>query len=392
MSESEACDPLSELRRVAHERLGLDPNKATLTCALSRYKAEPGNEFQSLVDAATVQYSWLFRDLEQLQGSVQLIAQQPRSRRPEVWVPGCATGEDVYSLAALCTEANLEARILGTDVNAKALEAARLAKYTGGSIRMVPPAYRSLLEGQGETLQVVEEKRKEARFQQHNLMEPAPRSSREDGLWDLIVCRNVFIYFSEQSISVALSHFRDSLREGGTLILGASDIVRGLPLGLHAEEAGKRVVFRKRHGDFEQPKRQAKPRPAARPAPTKARPAAPPREEATSPPVAPSTENSAEEAEATELFLRGVESFQQGHFPIALTQFRRAHFLAPGLWPACYYLAQSLEMLGCENEARQSYRQLEALLATDPTLPRHLADEYDFLRNDVETLARYKGR
>src|SRR3984957_15984678 len=95
-----------------------------------------------LLDTITVGHTWFFRDLEQAEAIVSVLRALTKGRsRPEVWVAGCSTGEDAYTVALLAGAAGVDVEVLGTDVNPRALERARAARYADWSRRQGPPAY-----------------------------------------------------------------------------------------------------------------------------------------------------------------------------------------------------------------------------------------------------------
>ncbi len=148
-----------------------------------------------------------------------------------VWVAGCATGEEVYSLAILLREhmAKLDrppqVQVFATDIDAQALEVARQALY--------PEAIASQISAErldrffvrhGNMYQVAREIRELCLFSLHNLIADPPFSRL-----DLVSCRNVLIYLESdlQKKIVALFHY--ALRPGGFLFLGPSEMVTGQP-------------------------------------------------------------------------------------------------------------------------------------------------------------------
>ena len=148
-----------------------------------------------------------------------------------VWVPGCATGEEAYSLAILLREhmAGLAAppkvQVFATDIDAQALETARQALYPEGIAGQISPQrLERFFVRHGNMYQVSREIRDLCLFSLHNLIGDPPFSRL-----DLVSCRNLLIYLESdlQKKVIALCHY--ALRPGGFLFLGPSEMVAGQP-------------------------------------------------------------------------------------------------------------------------------------------------------------------
>lgn len=408
---ADSPDRIERLARLANEKLGLNLERGAVAAALERYAecfgedvldtAADAQVFQNFVAAVTVQHSWLFRDQEQLELACRLLQEAVPTRATHaVWVPACATGEDVYSLLALAEARAMGMYSLGTDVHAQAIEHSRRAVYGEASIRHVPLAFRGMLEGNDERAAIVGRLRRRAQFDLHNLLEAAPSSPRADGKWDLILCRNVLIYFSPERSQRALQLLLNALAPGGTLILGASDILTELPAGLVAVEVGGRIVFR--HAEPGRP-----PATPARPNGAKAEPSRAPKAEparaagakvepSRAPAPAPDELSAVvgddDERIAVEHLLTGIDFQLVGELTRALGEFRAALYLKPDLWPASYYLASCLDGLGRHRDASRAYdltcQQLELARPT-PNVPGH---DFSFLRRDVARIAQQRAR
>lgn len=176
-----------------------------------------------LVDALTVGETYFFRDEAQgrlLQSLLTEAAEERPSRAVEVWSAGCASGEEAYSIAMLAGEVDLLARvrIVGTDVSRRALAVAEGATFGRRSLRAVSDARRRRwFEHGGGTHRVVPDVRTRVRFRRANLLDGA------EGVFDIVVCRNVLIYLSPAAVHRAAALLRDALRPGGWLVTGASD-------------------------------------------------------------------------------------------------------------------------------------------------------------------------
>jgi chemotaxis protein methyltransferase CheR len=147
-------------------------------------------------------------------------------RKWKFWSAGCSSGEEVYTLAILALEF-LQAQpwtfgVLGTDLNQNILEKAKAALYGQWSFRDTPPDWRERwFAPQPQDLwQVLPEVRQHTRFERLNLMSESWGAADD---FDLILCRNVTIYFSNRSAQKIYERLAERLSLGGWLVLGPSD-------------------------------------------------------------------------------------------------------------------------------------------------------------------------
>lgn len=200
---------------------------------VDRYRAtldEDDRAFDALVEALTVGETYFFRDPRQLafirtEAIAEILRRRGEGHTISVWSAGCATGEEAYTLAILLHELGLDQRrrILGTDLSRRRLVAARRGLYGKWSLRgvaaQVVDRYFHRVGAQFELIPAI---RTAVRFKYFNLVDKNS-SAGHTGAFDLIVCRNVLIYFDAPAIALAARRFVDQLAEGGWLILGPSD-------------------------------------------------------------------------------------------------------------------------------------------------------------------------
>jgi two-component system CheB/CheR fusion protein len=164
-----------------------------------------------------------------------------------LWVPGCATGEEAYSLAILVREgmAKLdsvpEVKIFATDIDDQALEGARLGRYPDKAVENVSLERlgRFFLK-QGSTYQVSKEIRDLCIFSSHNLVSDPPFSRL-----DLISCRNLLIYLEADIQKQLVPLFHYALASGGYLLLGPSENLAGYPELFRMVDKDTRIFQRK---------------------------------------------------------------------------------------------------------------------------------------------------
>lgn len=172
-----------------------------------------------------------FRALEEVVVPA-LISKAQKSIR--VWCAGCSTGQESYSIAILLL--NLlkldhdlfDIRILATDIDAKALEQARQGFFTPKEVEDIPPAWLEryfVFENKG--FQLKQEIRELVSFEIHNLIKDPYYYDM-----DLIVCRNVVIYFTSSFKERVLNGFNNVLKKGGFLLLGKTEVPMGKAKGL----------------------------------------------------------------------------------------------------------------------------------------------------------------
>lgn len=211
-------------------------------------------EYQRLIGSLLIKVTEFFRDQELFEylraHLLPALINAARSRGNELrfWSAGCATGEEAYSLAILMSELlegrsePFRVRIFATDLDTEAVEFARRGVYPAAALRNVP---RRLIERYftrvDNEYQVNKRIRTMMVFGHHNLAERAafPRI-------DLLLCRNVLIYFTPELQRRVLQIFAFSLRDRGYLVLGKAETVNPVP-SFFTPENGRLKVFQ-RHG------------------------------------------------------------------------------------------------------------------------------------------------
>src|SRR6185503_15118099 len=149
-----------------------------------------------------------------------------------LWVAGCATGEEAYSMAIvlqelMATHGERPIKIFATDVHRGSLEQATLGNYSEDAISNVSAERLARYFSQsGNTYQVVPEIRQMVVFAQHNVISDAPFTRV-----DLITCRNLLIYLQPAAQQRVLSFFHFALNQGGVLFLGPSESIGALSRG-----------------------------------------------------------------------------------------------------------------------------------------------------------------
>ncbi|MGH7719194.1 MAG: CheR family methyltransferase [Gemmatimonadaceae bacterium] len=193
---------------------------------------EGGAVLDDLVAELTVGETYFFREPGQLEfvrrEVLPVLAARGAGRQAiRAWSAGCASGEEPYSLAIILVEDGLagRARLLGTEISRPRLAAARRGQYGRWSLRGMPDEkIERYFERVGKRFSLDPAIRRMVEFRYLNLAEDLyPAAST--GIWgmDLILCRNVLIYFDRDTVQRVARRLLDSLSEGGWLLLGASD-------------------------------------------------------------------------------------------------------------------------------------------------------------------------
>jgi chemotaxis protein methyltransferase CheR len=191
------------------------------------------SEMDGLVGELTIGETYFFRQREHfdfLRDRIfpELLERNGASRSIRVWSAGCATGAEPYSVAMLL-RLDLAPRvegwdipILGTDINVEFLARARQARYDHWAFREVPEHLKArCFRKDGRQWVLRPEFREGVSFEYHNLASgpPSPNGAR----FDVILCRNVTIYFGPAMVRRVVANFHEALAEGGWLLVGHAE-------------------------------------------------------------------------------------------------------------------------------------------------------------------------
>lgn len=229
--------------------------------------------FASLCATATVQESYFFREPVTLAFLRETVLPELAARPGEirVWSAGCAAGEEAYTLAMMLADAGIgqRAQVLGTDLSFAAIAKARQGVYGSWSLRGVNQAAAARYLRRTDTgYAVLDRYRLGVEFAEHNLLSDVPARAP----FDLVLCRNVLIYFTPEAVRQVTARLVAALRPGGWLLTGVSDPVLDGVEGLTRLETNMGTAYRRSSpADIAAPPRLA---PEARPQPRRVRAAA----------------------------------------------------------------------------------------------------------------------
>jgi len=227
-----------DLLTVLQDRLAVLPRFSDPGAYLAYLEREEdgGRELRGLVGRLTVGETYFFRNRGQFSAlRDQILPDLIRRRRGKrqqlrLWSAGCSTGEEPYSLAILLHELlpdikDWSVHILATDINEDALVAAREGLYRNWSFREVEDRYRqSYFTAEGDSSRIRPEVQSLVRFGYLNLADaPYPASLNGTDALDLILCRNVMIYFRPELCREVTRRFFACLEDQGYLFVGHSE-------------------------------------------------------------------------------------------------------------------------------------------------------------------------
>lgn len=200
---------------------------------LARRLLQPGQEAlaEAVVEALLNNETYFFRDrplFDQLSQKIlpALAARRGDTRRLAIWSAGCSTGQEALSLAMIFAEQRMRwagwtIEIVATDVSRSAIASARKGAYSqfqvqrGLGVQQMLTCFEEAREG----WRVDPALHRAVRFEVHNVLDPAPRPGR----FDLVLCRNVLLYFDSTTRGRALDRIGDALADDGFLMLGGGE-------------------------------------------------------------------------------------------------------------------------------------------------------------------------
>jgi chemotaxis protein methyltransferase CheR len=371
----------------AASELGLDG-----PALLARVRARDPAALAVLVENTVVGETYFFRHPEQFALLRHLLSRDVRSRPLRIWSAACASGEEPYSLAMVLLEGGhptARGQILATDVSERALRKARAGVYGAWSLRHGPPPWAArFLRGEVPRVEVDPEVRGLVRFERHNLLaDVAPEADL-----DLVLCRNVLIYFEPDTVRSVLETLSRALRAGGLLLLAPVELPLAAGSGLEVVEDGFALLRRApgpgMSGRAPSPRLEPRPPPGgrreSRPSPQAAAPAGAPTP--ARPPAAPEPSRFDEAREAARrgdpalaerialaappddprlaecFLLLAMAAEARGDDEAAVGALRRALYLEPGLAVAHASLVPLFSRLGDRGGAERSRRNALAAL------------------------------
>ncbi|HVG20955.1 MAG TPA: protein-glutamate O-methyltransferase CheR [Blastocatellia bacterium] len=217
---------------------------------LLKYDAGADQEWKRVINALSVQETFFWREVDQVRATVDVLVPQyfasHRARPLRIWSAACATGEEPLTIAMALDEAGWFDRaaieIYASDASAAAIERARRGLYRERSFRSLPARLREkyFSEDQGGW-RVAPELHARINWATANLMEESDVATFATAA--IIFCRNVFIYFSENTIRKTVQLFARHMPAPGYLFVAASESLLRLTTGFQFQEIGGAFVY-----------------------------------------------------------------------------------------------------------------------------------------------------
>lgn len=195
-------------------------------------------EWARLEAEITIGETFFFRYVEQFNALrdvilPEIVARNGAEKRLRIWSAGCSTGAEAYSVAILVTELlgdtlkDWRVSIVGTDINDNFIEAARKARFGQWALRSMSPEHKDayfVQSSERDQWQLRPEFRSMVRFERHNLLSLLDGTSPLQFTdFDLILCRNVLIYFHPDTVNRIVEALRDTLVESGWMLVGHAE-------------------------------------------------------------------------------------------------------------------------------------------------------------------------
>ncbi len=196
------------------------------------------DEFQEMFNRITINETSFFRNEPQLQVFENqilpvLLERRDSTRRLRLWSAACSSGEEPFTLAILVHRTlgvrlpDWRIEILGTDISEKALSIAHEGRYSDYSMRSTPkPILDRYFKQDGRDYLIDPEIKSMVVFERHNLRDTL--AAKRHGVWDVIFCRNVMIYFDKDMKQKVVNMFAEQLADDGALFIGHSETLRDL--------------------------------------------------------------------------------------------------------------------------------------------------------------------
>ena len=218
------------------------------------YADRSGIEMTNIISRLTTNYTYFMRESEHFKHFTgQFLPQAERTRLSKelrIWSAGCSYGNEPYNLA-MCLDdyfgsrhALWDSKILATDISFNALRMAKRGVFAEQALQELPALWkdRYFVKLPNGTYQVTDDLRNNVVFKYHNLMEPICFKKQ----FDLIVCRNVMIYFDERTKKDLIDRFYEATVPGGYLYIGHAE---NAPKGIKYETVQPAVLRKPLKGD-----------------------------------------------------------------------------------------------------------------------------------------------
>jgi chemotaxis protein methyltransferase CheR len=212
-------------------------------------------EREALINAFTINETYFYREEHQFRAlGAQILPEIVRTKRPgdlvRIWSMPCSTGEEAYSIAIWLLENwplvdAYHIEIFGSDVDTAALKHAREGRFGTRSLARLPD---NLVDNyfepeRGHRRKIIDDLRESVRFVAANIVDRATLAGL--GRFDVVLCRNLLIYFDDESRRLAVNNLHDSMNEGGFICLGHSESMARITDRFELVRLDGAIVYRK---------------------------------------------------------------------------------------------------------------------------------------------------
>ena len=219
---------------------------------LLKFFDNDGKEFNKLMNEVTVNETYFFREFPQLQtfaeDALPELIERTKTRNIKILSAGCSTGEEPYTLSIICKEMldpGIRCQIIAVDIDDRVLAKAKRAIYSDRSVKDVPVVYlNKYFRKTSEGYVLSEEIKKHVQFKKLNLFDNKQLLSLGSD-FDFVFCRNVLIYFSDDSRKKVVENFYKMMKPGGYIFLGHSESLSRITTVFELKRLGKRLVYQK---------------------------------------------------------------------------------------------------------------------------------------------------
>ncbi|MCW5734375.1 MAG: protein-glutamate O-methyltransferase CheR [Enhydrobacter sp.] len=243
-------------RRIAERMAAL--KIAAFTTYFAFLRSDADGEIEKFINAFTVNETYFYREEHQLRClSSDLLNERVGSKRPgqalRIWSVPCSTGEEPYSIGMWLLEnwPDVDAQdieILGSDIDTECVNAARRGEFgLRALMRLTPDLVAKYFVPSGkERWRIVDDLRQSVQFTKVNLIDSA--ETRRHGVFDVIFCRNVLIYFDDTSRRLAAENLFECLAPGGFICLGHTESMSRISPLFEVRRFADAIVYQRPQG------------------------------------------------------------------------------------------------------------------------------------------------
>ncbi|MCL1809359.1 MAG: protein-glutamate O-methyltransferase CheR [Clostridiales bacterium] len=193
-------------------------------------KTKSKNDLDVLINRVTTNHTFFMRENSHFEFFSDVILPEveksSRNRSPGIWSAACSSGEEPYTMSIILCEffgkkpQKWDIRMLATDISQRVLKTAKAGTYSEESLKELPEAWKKkYFTKSGSEYTVTKQLRDNIVFKEFNLMDPIKFKTT----FDVIFCRNVMIYFDQQTKDALVQRFYNVLNPGGYLLIGHSE-------------------------------------------------------------------------------------------------------------------------------------------------------------------------